>query len=193
MPISSSARMTRTAISPRLATRTLENIGRGRISAGGRLAPTPGDSVALLLVDLHRVDAAVGVGVEDAQPHARSRGLDRVVLQVVSVVRGRRGVPERRDRLGRVRLGAHAVLDQRDLLAVQAERRVPRLPAAAPQELAVRRDHAVGVAVHRHDLALARVEERARVGSLTWRSLQRVATFDDVARLALALPGTDER
>src|SRR5919202_2257529 len=33
MPSSSSARMTRTAISPRLATRTFANIGRGMLSA----------------------------------------------------------------------------------------------------------------------------------------------------------------
>src|SRR4029453_2979951 len=91
MPSSSSARMTRMAISPRLATRTLENTA-ARISAGGRRAPTPGDPLALLLVDLPRVDGAVFVGVEHPQAHAGARGR----------------VPERRHRLGRVGLGPHA-------------------------------------------------------------------------------------
>src|SRR5215208_8324327 len=83
IPSSSSARITRTAISPRLATRTFVNTA-ARISAGGRrgLAPTPGDvCVALLLVDLRRVDGAVVVGVEQPQPQARTRRHDRVVLR----------------------------------------------------------------------------------------------------------------
>src|SRR5215217_4353375 len=107
MPSSSSARSTRTAISPRLATRTLENTA-ARISAGGRRLPTPGDCIGLLLVDLHRVGAAVGVGVQHAQAHAGPRRLDGVELEVAPVVRRRRGVPERRHGLGRVRLGADA-------------------------------------------------------------------------------------
>src|SRR5215211_1347444 len=162
MPSSSSARITRTAISPRLATRTLENTA-ARISAGGRRLPTPGDCIGLLLVDLHRVGAAVGVGVQHAQAHVGPRRLDGVELEVAPVVRRRRGVPERRHGLGRVRLGADARLGQRDRLLVEAERRVPRLPAAAPEELAVRGDDAVRVAVHRQDLALARVEVRVVV------------------------------
>src|SRR4051812_311153 len=72
---------------------TREHSARAESSSGG-----------LLLVDLHGVDAAVAVGVEDPQSDSRARRLDRVVRQVVPVVRGGGGVPERGDRFGGVDL-----------------------------------------------------------------------------------------
>src|SRR5215217_1363721 len=79
MPSSSSARITRTAISPRLATRTLENMGAAGYPPGAGTRRPPGIPPRSLLVDLRRVDAAVGVGVQHPQPHAGARRLDRVV------------------------------------------------------------------------------------------------------------------
>src|SRR5919112_3078217 len=79
MPSSSSARMTRTAISPRLATRTFENMGRGMLAGSG--CETPRQHLREACGDEQRLPGELAPGDADDEPAVRREA--RVACPVV--------------------------------------------------------------------------------------------------------------
>src|SRR4051794_28855942 len=79
MPSSSSARMTRTAISPRLATRTFENMGRVMLSGHGGAPRREGPREPC--GDEDRLGGERPPG--EADDHVAERGQARVAVPVV--------------------------------------------------------------------------------------------------------------